>query len=143
MNLLFGHDQTVAEWVSRQPFCKPFHPPYTAFGVVDETGRLRGGFVFTGYTGTSIEMSLATDGWRWRAQEWRGALAAVLHYVFEQQGCSRLQVHTSDENKRVKKQLPRLFRYEGPCRRLYGDQDGHQYALTIDDLPKFREKWKL
>lgn len=143
MNLLFGHDKAVADWVSKQPFCKPFHPPYVAFGVVDETGRLRGGFVFTGYTGDSISLSLAVDHWKWRSREWRSALAAVIDYVFEQRKCVRLEARTADSNKRVKKQLPRLMKYEGPCRRLYGKEGGSQYSLTIDDLPAFREKWKI
>lgn len=144
MNLLFGHDKAVAEWVSKRPFCKPFPDPYTAFGVVDDTGRLRGGFVFNGYTGPSMEMSLATDGWRWRLREWRGAWGAILDYVFVQRGCVRLQIHTADSNKAAKVQIPRIgFVYEGPCRRLYGDEGGSRYSLTVDDIPKFRARWKI
>jgi len=144
LNLLFGHDDAVAEWVSKQPYGKPFHQPFSTFGVVDEAGHIRAGFVFTGFTGDTVEMSLAADRWRWRSRDWRGALAAMLHYVFEQCGCSRLQVHTSASNKGVRKQLPRMgFRFEGTCRRMYGKENGLQYSLTVDDLPAFREKWKI
>ena len=143
MNLLFGHDAAVAGWVSKQQYGKPFHDPYTAFGIVDSNGRLRGGFVFTGYTGDSIELSLATDGWSWRLREWRGAWGAILHYVFVQRGCSRLQAHTAASNKRARKQLPRLMKFEGKCRRMYGKEDGFQYSLTVDDLPAFCQKWKI
>lgn len=140
MNLIFGHDQSVADWVGRN-LGKPFHPPYTAIGVLNESGTLTGGFVFTGYNETSVELSLCGRG-----IATRGAWAGVLYYVFEQLKCSRLQMHTRVSNKRVCKQLGKFLprrSYEGISRRFYGQEDAVLYALTIDDLPKFREKWKI
>lgn len=139
MKILLGHDQAVADWVAKQPFGKPFHAPYNAIGVIDASGRLTGGFVFTGYTGDCVEMSVAGRGMVCR-DAWR----AMLSYVFDQLGCSRLQVHTSEQNKPVKRLLPKAgFNFEGPCRRLYGRHDGFQYALTTDDLPAFKARWRL
>jgi RimJ/RimL family protein N-acetyltransferase len=138
MNLLFGHDETVAEWVGRV-VGKPFHAPYTAIGIIDREGTLRGGFVFNNHhDAASIELSLAGNVASRSA--WRG----VLHYVFVQLGCKRLSIHTRKSNKAVRKQAPRLgFKFEGIARSLYGDEDGLCYSLTANDLAPFRSRWKL
>lgn len=141
MPLLFGHDKTVAEWVARQANSKPAVAPFTAFGFVDAGGRLTGGCVFTGYNGDTVELSLAGRGAATRA-----ALAAVVSYVFDQLACSRLQMHTKRRNKRVLKMLAgRLgVHYEGVARSYFGkNDDGVVYALTRDDLPAFRAKWRI
>ena len=137
--LLFGHDQAVAEWVSNQKYGKPFHPPYTAIGVITDEGKISGGFVFTTYTGSSVNLSLAGDG-----VVYRGAWRGVLHYVFEQMKCSRLECHTAVSNKIVRRSLPRLgFKFEGTARRLYGAENGLCFSLTVDDLTEFRRRWRI
>lgn len=138
MKALVGHDETVAGWVAGK-IGKPFHAPYTAIGALAGDGTLRGGFVFTGYNGHSVEMSLAGDGALDR-QMWR----AIASYVFDQLGCSRLQVHTAASNRRVRKMAPRLgFTFEGKSRRFYGGEDAYLFSLVADDLPKFRTRWRL
>lgn len=140
MNLLFGHDEVVAKWVAAQAHSKPPVEPYTAFGFVDRRGTLVGGCVFTGYNGDTVELSLAG-----RAAATRGAWAAITNYVFEQMGCSRLQMHTNRRNKRTLRMLAgRLgVHYEGVARRFFGKDDGIVYSLTTDDLAAFKAKWKL
>ncbi len=137
MNLLLGHDQTVAEWVG-QRVGKPFHTIDATMGVLDRSGALSGGMVFTGFNGSCIELSLAGKGGRGL---WRAALA----YVFEQLGCSRLQIHTAADNRAVRKLAPRLgFTFEGKSRNFYGHgRDALQYSLTTEDLPLFRMRWRL
>lgn len=138
MNLLFGHDMAVAEWVGKLNG-KPFVLFDRAFGLVDADGRLRGGYVFTGYNGDSIELSLAGS-----AAASRSGMSAVLSYVFDQLQCSRLQMHTRKSNKRTLRQLYRLgLGYEGVAKRFYGREHGVCYALTVDDLPKFKARWRL
>lgn len=138
IRLRFGEDKTVAEWVSNLTKGKPFSDPFTAFGV-EKNGKIIGGFVFTDYTQDSIEMSAAGYG-----VVSRGCMAAVVSYVFDQLGCSRLQAHTRASNRTVRRILPNLgFRYEGTVRRFYGTENGLIYSLTIDDLPAFRAKWRL
>lgn len=139
MMLLFGHDTAVADFVGRING-KPFHEPYTAIGLTRADGQLIGGFVFTGYTGDCVEMSLAGP-----ATISRSSWAMVADYVFRQMGCSRLQVHTrKDNNKRVKRTATRLgFHMEGTARRYYGDHDALVYSLTADQLPKFRRRWRI
>lgn len=137
--ILLGHDQIVAEWVGSKTG-KPFHAPFTAIGIIDSDGTLTGGYVFTGYNGDGVELSLAgkgvvsRDGWR-----------AVLDYVFIQLNCVRLQMHTSRRNKRVCRNLHELFPkgYEGIAKRFYGRDDGVCYALTADTLGDFKSRWRL
>lgn len=140
--LLFGHDEAVAGWVAKIAKSKPFTPPYTTIGFVDDTGRLQGGFVFTGFNGNAIEMSGAGG-----AITTRGAWRALLSYVFDQLQCSRLQMHTRRNNKRVKRMLApnrkTNIAFEGVSRRLYGREDGIRYSLTVDDLPAFKARWKI
>lgn len=137
--MLFHDDIAVAEFVGRING-KPFHQPYTAIGVIGQDGTLAGGFVFTGYTGDSVEMSLAGA-----ATISRGAWRAIADYVFRQMKCSRLQVHTRrDGNKRVRRTATRLgFHMEGIARRYYGQHDALVYSLTADQLPAFRKRWRF
>lgn len=136
--IVVGFDEAVADWVADFGG-KPFHTPYTAFGVVDANGVMTGGYVFTGYNGDGIEMSMAGKG-----AVTRDGMRAVLGYVFDQLGCSRLQVHTRYSNKAVKAMLPRMgAKYEGVARKFYGKEDGILYSLTIDDLPGFKARWRL
>ena len=138
--ILLGHSQAVADWVSRSTG-KPFHPPFEAIGIIDREGTLTGGFVFTGFNGDSVELSLAgrgvasRDGWR-----------VVLDYVFNQLGCSRMQMHTNRRNKKVKKNLHDIFGekcFEGIAKRFYGKDDAVVFALTTDDISAFRSRWRL
>lgn len=137
--ILLGHDQTIADWVGSKTG-KPFHPPFTAIGVIDSEGTLTGGYVFTGYNGDGIELSLAGKGTVTR-EGWR----AVVSYVFDQLKCSRLQMHTNRRNKRVCKHLHEAFPrgFEGIARRFYGKDDAVCFALTIDELSAFRARWRL
>lgn len=146
MNLLFGHDKTVAEWVAKQANSKPPVEPYTAFGFVSADGHLTGGCVFTGYNGDTVELSLAG-----RSTASRSAWAAIVSYVFDQLKCQRLQMHTNRRNKAVLRMLAGKrgrdsglgVRYEGVCRRFFGKDDGVLYSLTTDDLRAFRKRWKI
>lgn len=138
MNLLLGHDETVAAWVG-QRIGKPFHAPFTAIGAIDGRGALRGGFVLNGYNGSTVELSLAGNVTS------RGLWRALLAYVFGQLGCARLQIHTAADNRAVRKLAPRLgFTFEGKSRNFYGHgRDALQYSLTTGDLPAFRRRWRL
>lgn len=145
MNLLFGHDKTVAEWVAQQARIKAPTADYTAFGFVNSAGALVGGCVFTGYTGDSIELSLAG-----RAAATRSGWAAIIQYVFGQLGCQRLQMHTNRRNKRVLRMLAPPagqgglgVHYEGIARRFFGKDDAVCYSITVDDLAAFKAKWKI
>ncbi len=137
--ILLGHSQAVADWVARING-KAFHPPFEAIGIIDQQGTLTGGYVFTGFNGDGVELSLAGRGVVSR-EGWR----VVLDYVFNQLGCSRMQMHTSRRNKKVCKNLHELFPkgFEGIAKRFYGKDDGVVFALTKDDLGAFKARWRL
>lgn len=137
--ILFGHDKTIGEWVGNK-INKPFFEPFTTMGVINKDGLLIGGFVFNTHTGDSIEMSLAGKGVA-RRSVWR----AILAYVFGQLKCSRLQIHTSVDNKIVKKLAPKLgFTFEGKSRNFYGEnRDGLMYSFIRNDIDKFNKRWRL
>lgn len=139
-SLLFGQDELVADWV-KSITGKQFHAPFTTIGLVGADGDFSGAFVFTGYNGDGIEVSVAG-----RAIVSRDAWRSVLNYVFDQLKCSRLQMHTRRSNKRVCRQLSAAFPkrcFEGISRRFYGREDAICYGLTVDDLPAFKAKWRL
>lgn len=139
-HLLFGHDETVAEWVG-QKIGKPFQPPYSAFGIV-QSGRLVGGAVFNSHTGDSIEISLAG-----RPTISKPFWRAVFSYVFDQLKCVRLSIHTSNRkpNKRLRKMANDFgFVFEGIERKKYGiSHDAARYAITVDELSEIKRKWRL
>jgi len=138
--ILLGHDKVVSDWVGRING-KPFIEVCKAIGVINSEGRLTGGYVFTGYNGDSIEVSIAGRGSMTR-EGW----SSVLAYVFGQLKCSRMQMHTNVENKKMCKilgeELPRRC-FEGIARKFYGKHDAACYALTTDDLSALRAKWRL
>lgn len=138
MTVIFGHDQTIAEWVGKK-VGKPFSPPYVAFGTINSEGTLTSGVVFTNYQKDSIELSLAGHG-----VIQRSLWFAIINYVFDQLACSRLGIVTNERNKAVRRMAPKMgFKFEGPLRKRFGDEDGFSYSLTDDDLPEFRKRWNL
>lgn len=138
MRLIFDNPEAIAHWVGEK--CgKPFPIAHAAIGVVDHNNEPIGGFVFTNYTGDSVEISLAGRG-AFARGAWRG----VVDYVFRQLGCSRMQMHTAATNKFMRRRAPKAgFIFEGKARRLYGKTDGYTYSLTVDDLPAFMRRWRM
>ncbi len=136
--IVIGQSEAVAAWVARASG-KPFHPPFEAIGIAGADGALTGGFVFTGFNGDGIEVSVAGRGIASRSA-WRAACA----YAFDQLGCVRMQMHTRRSNKLVCRILPRFgMKHEGIARRFYGNEDGVVFSLTADDLAAFRARWGL
>lgn len=131
MQILFGHDVEVAQWVGDR-LGTVIVPPYTALGVVDGTGTLRGGAVFGDFTGSNIEVTVYGPG----AMQ-RGVVRAVLHYAFVQLGCLRITARTRRDNRPMRDLLPRLgFRWEGLARRFYGPsraEDACLYGMLRSD----------
>ena len=134
MNLIFGHDQAVAEYVAAG-LGVVIHPPFVAIGVVKDD-RLAGGMVFNGFTGANIEITAFGPGCMHR-----GIIRAALHYVFEQSNVLRLTARTKRSNKLVCKLLPRLgFQFEAVLKNYYGPQRGDDailYRLTRGDAARW------
>lgn len=138
MALLFEDAQAICKWVGER--CgKDFKIWDTAIGVVNDEGVVTGGVVFTNYTGTSIEISLAGRGCFQR-----GVWRAVFDYVFRQLGCTRLSMHTAFSNKFVRHWASKGgWTFEGRARRFYGRADALVFSITVDDLPALQQRWRL
>ena len=128
MHLISGHDATVAIWVG-QRLGGVFVPPYTGLGIVDGSGRLRGGFIVRAQNASTCELSLYSE----RVLT-HGVMRAMWRTVFDDLGFSRCVIHTRRANKPLKRAAPKLgFRFEGVARNFYGPGvDALQFAMTPD-----------
>ncbi len=126
MKLVFGRDEDVANWVSKN-LGFPILPPYTAIGVEDQDGNPCGGAVFNDWNGSNLEITICGPG----AMK-RGIIRGVFHYVFIQLGASRLTAKTKRSNKPMRKMLHKFdFKFEAILKRYYG-------VLPDDDAIVFR-----
>ncbi|HXP48857.1 MAG TPA: GNAT family protein [Bacteroidia bacterium] len=115
MNLLFGHDQTVADWVSKK-WGKSIPPWYFAVGILDNEGVLKGGATFHNYNGSNIE--LCYYGPKTVTKE---IIIGLASFLIDHLKVQRLTVSTPRKNKSMVKNLPRLgFKVEGVLRHYYG-----------------------
>lgn len=138
MQLVGGFDDLVAEWAGERlgvAFCAP----YTAFGIVDDAGSIRGATVFNDfYPGGNIEMTHVGPGTLTR-QVQRG----LIRYAFIQCGASRLTAKTPFRNAMVRRLLPKAgFRYEFTQKRYFGPERGDDalcYVLFREDAAKWLE----
>ena len=113
--LLFGHDQTVADWVSKK-WGKPIPPWYHAIGVLDTDGVLKGGATFHNFNGSNIELcyygpqTFSLD-----------VIKGLTRFVFNHLKCSRLTVSVPRKNKVLIKSVSRMgMKVEGVLKHYYG-----------------------
>ena len=129
MNLVFGVDQAVAEWVRiRIPGARDFGA-CAAIGVARDD-RLIAGVVYSDFRPAygNVMMSVAAEP----DSHWltRGALAAFFHYPFMQLGCQRVTSAIARRNKRSRAFCEKIgFKYEGCIRRGFGTDDAMLYGL--------------
>lgn len=115
LRLVYGIDRTVLLWISeRLPLIRPdFADHYNAIGVALED-RLIAGVMYSRYTGTNIEISMAASDPRWCT---RGTLYFLLGYPFLQLGCQRITAVTGEDQLDNQRFFERLgFRWEGILR---------------------------
>lgn len=111
MNLVFGHDATVLQWVERHGYHLGGKPG-CAFGVIDSKGVLRGAFLTTWETDTTAQLHLFG---RTSNDTWRG----YFEWVFAQ--VHRLEIVTAKSNTATKRAAPKFgFKFEGVSKHYYG-----------------------
>jgi RimJ/RimL family protein N-acetyltransferase len=105
-------------------------PPFTAAGIESAAGEIIAGAVFNGFTGNSIDVTIAGHGWT------KGFIKEVGAYVYGQLGCVRMTVIT--EQPEVVRFAERLGgQIEGLLRNEYGaGRDGYLVGIL-------REEWKF
>lgn len=134
MQLLFGHDQLVAEFVG-QGLGVTIHPPFTAIGIVSHE-TLVGGMVFNNFNGSNIDLTVYTV-----RPATRGIIRAAAHYCFIQNRVHRISATTRRSNKRACAAIQKLgFRYEATRKMWFGpnrSDDGVTYVMTREDARKW------
>jgi RimJ/RimL family protein N-acetyltransferase len=114
MQLVFGEDRAVADWVmTRIPHASGVSGDGYAIGVHDGAA-LVAGVVYSGFTEDNCEMSIAAETPRW-AQ--RGVIRALLHYPFMQCELRRVTAMVPHDAARTLRFLRGVgFKQEGTLR---------------------------
>lgn len=138
MNLVFGHDQLVAEWAQKK-LGYEIPDQLCAVGVIKSDGSLCGAAVFHNFNRSNVDISFFGP----RAVT-KGVVVGIMEFVFRQFEISRVTGMTQRAHRRVVKGLPKVgFKFEGVARRYYGDRkrlDGIMFGLTRQDAMAFLER---
>ena len=131
MNLVYGRDQEVAEWVAqRAPHAQTGFEKYVAIGI-EEKGALIAGCVYNDYRGHSIHVSIASSSPRWATKK---TLRAFFGYPFGQLQVERLTAYTGKSMASVRTFLVRLgFVEEGVIRKGFADEDCIVYGMLREE----------
>lgn len=122
MNLVFGHDATVNDWLDRRYGVLPLASAVT-IGTIDSSGVLRGAFVTTWKSDATAELHLygktSNDTWK-----------GYFHWVFA--NAYRLEIRTGRKNKSIKRAAPKFgFVFSGVDPHYYGEnQDALVFWMT-------------
>ena len=124
--LLFNHDDMVADWVKQR---LPIQPKNGTFGPFRAIGVLVGNTLCAGVVYNNLtddmrdcHMTIAADNPKWCG---RLILRALFDYPFNQLGVSRVTAMTNQKNKKAKDLLKRLgFQHEGCIRYYHNPNEG-------------------
>ena len=126
MRLLYDQDDVVARWYSQETD-SPFVPAHAALGILD-------GEEIVGAIMLQVRnpYTCSLDVYNF-AKPPLGLYRQMFEWAFK--FCYRLEVTTGRDNKKMKKQLPRIgFKYECVVKHRYGKGvHGVQYYMTRDD----------
>lgn len=122
MNLVFGHDTTVNDWLDLRFGVVPLSDA-VSIGVIDSDGVLRGAFVTTFKSVATAELHLYG---RTSNNTWKGYFRWVFLSAY------RLEIMTDKRNKTIKKAAPKFgFRFEGVSKDYYGPgRDALRFYMT-------------
>ncbi len=136
--LLWGHDQTVIDFVGRlAPVEQPvWRDLYAGVGVLRQDGGLIGGVVFSEYKPqfSTIEVSVAgVSSHLFDSQIFR----ELGQFAFGQLNIHRISARTGDANTRAKAMLKAIgFRHEGVKAHFYGP------GRHASDWRVLRDEWE-
>ena len=134
MNLLFGHDKTVADFASRQTGA-PLRAWHHAVGIIDPSGLLVGAASWHDMNGSNVEICF------YGPKCLRASLVhGLARFAFVSLGVTRVTARTPRKNKMIARHLPRLgFRFEGILRHYYGPTRGLDaliFGLLAEDAAR-------
>lgn len=112
MNLVFGHDAAVNQWIELKHGVVVRQRPAVSIGVIDRDGVLCGAFVTTQRHDITAELHLygrtSNDTWK-----------DYFRWVFDQ--VHRLEIRTSKKNRAIKRAAPKFgFTFQGVEPDFYG-----------------------
>lgn len=127
-------DRHVTNWVAaRIPEVTRLPENSTAIGIASGT-ELLAGVVYSNWTGSSLEASIASAGPGWAT---RGTLRFIFAYPFRQLGAKTLVAVTTRGNRKARDFNRRLgFQERGVIHDLYPGADG-----VIYEMRKTNCKW--
>lgn len=127
MNLVYGRDAEIAQWVAqRAPHAEGGFEKYVAIGV-EKDGVLIAGCVYNDFRGHAIHVSIASSTPRWATKK---VLYAFFAYPFVQLNVKRLTAYTGKSMASVRTFLVRLgFVEEGLIREGFADDDCVVYGM--------------
>lgn len=140
MRMLFDSDELVAQWMFAKSGSRPMQYNL-AIGIVDDSGVIHGGIMFTGWNGSDAEVHYYGP-----KHLTRRTVRTIMQIAARVLGVNRLTVRTrKPAMMRGVRKLGAV--YEGKIRRLYGPTDddrhaGQQFAFfreTILKLAKMEE----
>lgn len=136
LTLIGGQDEQVAEWAGRV-LEKTFVRPFSAFGIAEADGTMRGAAIFNDYyPNGNIEMTYIGRG-----TVQRHVLRELAVYAFDRCKALRVTCKTKRGNIIARRLLPRLgFAFEGTQKRYFGparEDDSLCFVLTRDKAVKW------
>jgi len=137
--LLTGHDEQVAEWVSRTlPDHDGFAPDVRALGVFNAAGsRIIAGVVYHDYQprAKTCGMTIASESPMFAT---RGTIRAMLSVPFEQFGCFKVCAMTRADNVKAQRFLKNVgFVREAILRHQFGPKiHAWFYGMTKPEFDK-------
>lgn len=135
MNLLFSHDRSVADWVSKKQG-KPLRNWHWAVGVINAEGLLVGCASFHDFNGSNIEICYYGPG-----SPTIGIVRGLMRFAFFTLNVSRVTARTPRQNKLVIRGLKTFgFKMEGVMKHYYGPfkrLDAVVFGLVASDAKRF------
>lgn len=137
MQIITGRDADVAAWMFERSKCRPMQFNM-AIGIADDAGELTGGFMFTGFNGSDVEVHFYGPG-TLKMRVFR----AIFFIAVRQFNVNRVTIRTRKESM-ARGVLKLGAVYEGTVRRLYGptDEDRHagkQFAFFRERMEELAE----
>lgn len=131
MNLFFGSDDRVAQWISYQIDGHPNLAGSRTIGLFDGD-LLIAACAYNRHVGFDCSMTMAAVSPRWAT---RGAIRAFMAYPFRQLGCRRVTASAASDNPRSIRMLEGFgFVREGVQRKGYdGVRDAVCFGMLIED----------
>lgn len=130
VNLLYRHDEEIAEWVRLQLGMETGFGPSSAIGAVRD-GKLIAGVVYFCYRHPNIEMAIAAISPKWATKT---TLKAFFDYPFNELKCNRVTVLVDSDNKEVRRFDERLgFVREGTLREANPNGDAEIYGMLKNE----------